>query len=127
LRGALARRSNLDPTSAQRTGRPSGRPIRSRSSDYGKIYKVVVVATAAAFCTIADALAQGVGRPSDYATMVQQICRQYAAAQHALPYETMYAQCMFARGLRVPGFSPSPDSPGYQGELLGPPAHNGGY
>jgi len=26
----------------------------------------------------------------------------------------------------VPGFSPSPSSPGYQGELLGPAAHNGG-
>jgi hypothetical protein len=33
---------------------------------------------------------------------------------------------MYARGYRVPGFSPSPDSPGYQGELPGPAAHNGG-
>ena len=39
--------------------------------------------------------------------------------------QSMYAQCMYARGYRVPGFSPSPDSPGYQGELPGPAAHNG--
>ena len=58
--------------------------------------------------------------------VTQAICRQYAAMQRALPYDMMYAQCMYARGYRVPGFSPSPDSPGYQGELPGPPAHNGG-
>ena len=58
--------------------------------------------------------------------VIEAICRQYAAAQRALPYDTMYAQCMYARGYRVPGFSPSPNSPGYQGEMLGPPAHNGG-
>jgi hypothetical protein len=38
-------------------------------------------------------------RASDYAAIVQQICRGYAAAQHALPYGTMYAQCMYAPGL----------------------------
>jgi hypothetical protein len=47
-------------------------------------------------------------RSSDYTTVVQQICRGYAAAQHALPYDTMYAQCMYARGYPMPGFSPSP-------------------
>jgi hypothetical protein len=62
----------------------------------------------------------------DRAALTEAICRQYAAAQRALPYETMYAQCMWARGYRVPGFSPSPNSPGYQGELPGPAAHNGG-
>ena len=62
----------------------------------------------------------------DHAALTQAICRQYAAAQKAMPYDTMYAQCMYARGYRVPGFSPSPDSPGYQGELPGPAAHNGG-
>ncbi|MGC2201574.1 MAG: hypothetical protein WA633_15730 [Stellaceae bacterium] len=61
----------------------------------------------------------------DRAVAVQAICGQYAAAQRALPYDTMYAQCMYARDYRVAGFSPSPDSPGYQGELLGPAAHNG--
>jgi hypothetical protein len=30
----------------------------------------------------------------DYSAVVQQICRQYAAAQHGLPYDTMYARCM---------------------------------
>jgi len=74
----------------------------------------------------AAALAQQPNRPSDYSAVVQQICGQYAAAQHALPYDTMYAQCMYARGYRVPGFSPSPDSPGYQGEFPGPAAHDGG-
>ena len=39
--------------------------------------------------------------------------------------DTMCAQCMSARGYRVPGFSPSPDSPGYKGELPGPAAPNG--
>jgi hypothetical protein len=74
----------------------------------------------------ATAVAQQPNRQSDYLAVVEQICRQYAAAQHALPYDTMYAQCMYARGYRVPGFSPAPDSPGYQGELPGPAAHNGG-
>jgi hypothetical protein len=73
------------------------------------------------------ALAQGTNQVSDHAALTQQICRQYAAAQHALAYNTMYAQCMYARGYVVPGFSPSPNSPGYQGELPGAAAHNGGY
>jgi hypothetical protein len=73
----------------------------------------------------ASALAQQSNRDV-YLAVVQQICRQYAAAQHGLPYDIMYAQCMYARGYRVPGFSPSPASPGYQGELPGPAAHNGG-
>ena len=76
------------------------------------------------FCSSVDALAQASSRAFDYAAMVQQICRQYAPAQHAFAYEMMYAQCMFARGLRVPGFSPSPNSPGYQGELPGPALHD---
>jgi hypothetical protein len=56
----------------------------------------------------------------DPAASVQAICRRYAATQHSLPYDIMYPQCMYGRGYRVPGFSPAPDSPGYQGELLGP-------
>jgi hypothetical protein len=59
--------------------------------------------------------------------VIQAICRQYAAAQRVLPYDTMYAQCMYARGYRVPGFSPSLNSPGYQGELPGPAAHLSRY
>src|SRR5215471_2836072 len=66
------------------------------------------------------------GGAYDRTAEVQAICSQYAAAQQALPYDTMYAQCLYARGYRVPGFSPSPNSPGYQGELPGPAAHNGG-
>jgi hypothetical protein len=62
----------------------------------------------------------------DRADAVQAICRQYAAAQRVLPYDTMYAQCMYARRYRVPGFSPSLNAPGYQGELPGPATHDGG-
>lgn len=83
----------------------------------------------AAVCLLliaAPVQAQGPARSDDDVAVVQQICRQYAAAQHALAYRTMYAQCMYARGVRLPGFSPSPGSPGYQGELPGPPLHNGG-
>jgi hypothetical protein len=67
------------------------------------------------------------GEAYDPAAAVAAICRKYAAAQHALPYETMYVQCMYARGYVVPGFSPSPASPGYQGELPGPGAIGGGH
>ena len=66
------------------------------------------------------------GEVYDHAATVAAICREYAAAQHVLPYDTMYAQCMYARGYVVPGFSPSPNWPGYQGELLGPGAIGGG-
>ena len=38
---------------------------------------------------------------SDYAAVTQAICRQYAASQRAMPYDTMYAQCMYARGYRT--------------------------
>jgi len=71
--------------------------------------------------------AEGTGEVYDRAAAVAAICRGYAAAQHALPYDTMYAQCMYARGYVVPGFSPSPDSSGYQGELPGPGAIGGGH
>jgi hypothetical protein len=67
------------------------------------------------------------GQSYDPAAVTSALCRGYAAAQHALPYDTMYAQCMYARGYVVPGFSPSPNSPGYQGELPGPGAIGGGH
>src|ERR1700746_2440237 len=63
---------------------------------------------------------------TSYASTVDQLCRSYADLQRALPANLMYARCMYARGYVVPGFSPSPDSPGYQGGLPGPPTHNGG-
>ena len=71
--------------------------------------------------------AEAAGEVYDRASAVAAICQGYAAAQHALPYDTMYAQCMYARGYVVPGFSSSPDSPGYQGELPGPGATGGGH
>jgi hypothetical protein len=39
----------------------------------------------------------GLGVGHDRAALTQAICRQYAAAQRAMPYDTMYAQCMYAR------------------------------
>jgi hypothetical protein len=39
----------------------------------------------------------------------------------------MLAQCMHARGYLLPGFPPSPDSPGYQGEMPDPAAIGGGH
>ncbi len=72
-------------------------------------------------------VAEVAGEVYDPAAVVAAICRGYAAAQHALPYDRMYAQCMYARGYVVAGFSSSPDSPGYQGELPGPGAIGGGH
>jgi hypothetical protein len=63
---------------------------------------------------------------SSYAGVVERICRGYAERQTALPADLMYPQCMYARGYIVPGFMPSPNSPGYQGELPGPYTHSGG-
>jgi hypothetical protein len=68
----------------------------------------------------------GPGVGYDRAALTQAICRGYAAAQKAMPYDTMYAQCMYGRSYRVPGFSSSPNSPGYHGELPGPALHNEG-
>jgi hypothetical protein len=71
--------------------------------------------------------AEGAGESYDRAAATAAICRGYAGAQHALPHDTMFAQCMSAKGYIVPGFSPSPNSPGYQGELPGPGAIGGGH
>lgn|SRR5207247_896907 len=85
---------------------------------------------ALAICMVAGQTipaAQAVSERYDPAAATAAICRGYAAAQRGLPYDTMYAQCMYARGYLVPGFSPSPNSPGYQGELPGPGAIGGGH
>ena len=60
----------------------------------------------------------------DRAAVVQATCQQYATAQTGMPVDVMYAHCMYARGYRVPGFSPSPNTPVYQGEFPGPAAHS---
>jgi hypothetical protein len=85
-------------------------------------------ASAATLCLIwcATAQAQNVPAQTPYASVVDQICRSYAAAQRAEAPDVMYAQCMYARGYIVPGFTPSPNSPGYQGPLLGPPTIGAG-
>ena len=102
------------------------RSVGYRDNISGGACSIPVFAAVMSVYVGATAVAQQPNRQSDYLAVVEQICRQYAAAQHALPYDTMYAQCMYARGYRVPGFSPSPDSPSYQGELPGPAAHDGG-
>jgi hypothetical protein len=61
-----------------------------------------------------------------YSSAADQICRGYAGVQKAQAADLMYDQCMYARGYLVPGFSPSPDTPGYQGPLLGPATIGGG-
>src|ERR1700732_480994 len=64
--------------------------------------------------------------PPSYASPADQICRHYADLQKAQAADLMYDQCMYARGYIVPEFSPSPDTPGYQGPLLGPATIGGG-
>jgi hypothetical protein len=72
------------------------------------------------------AKAQNAAAAESYAAVIEQICRRYAAAQRAQPVGVMYAECMYARGYLVPGYTPSPNSPGYQGPLLGPATIGGG-
>ena len=92
---------------------------------FGALRLALAIAMVMAGRTIPTA--EAAGEVYDRAATVAAICRGYASAQHALAYDTMYAQCMYARGYVVPGFSPSPDSPGYQGELPGPGAIGGGH
>jgi hypothetical protein len=70
--------------------------------------------------------AQTAAGANSYASVVDQICRRYAEAQRAQSVDVMYAECMYARGYLVPGYSPSPSSPSYQGPLLGPATIGGG-
>jgi hypothetical protein len=92
---------------------------------FGAFRLALAIAMVTAGRTIPSA--EAAGEVYDRAATVAAICRGYASAQHALAYDTMYAQCMYARGYVVPGFSPSPASPGYQGELPGPGAIGGGH
>jgi hypothetical protein len=74
-------------------------------------------------CTSAAALAQRPSQSYDYTALVQQICRQYAAAQIGMPADRMFNQCMSERHCRV-----SSASPAYHCELPGPMTwHGGGY
>ena len=83
---------------------------------------LVVAATISVSIAVA-AFAQEPKQPYDYSTVVQQICRQYAAAQHGLPYDTMHV----CEGLPSAGFLAVARFPWlYQGELPGPAARNGG-
>jgi hypothetical protein len=69
---------------------------------------------------------QNAAARESYAAGVAQICSRYAEAQRAQPVDVMYGECMYARGYLVPGYTPSPNSPGYQGPLLGPATIGGG-
>jgi hypothetical protein len=54
---------------------------------------------------------------------MQQICRQYAAAQTGMPADLMFKQCMSERHCRV-----ASGSSAYQCEMPGPMTwHGGGY
>lgn len=78
------------------------------------------------FAVSGVAKAQDEPAQTPYASVVDQICRRYAEAQRAEAPEVMYAQCMYARGYVVPGYTLSPNTPGYQGPLLGPATIGGG-
>jgi len=89
----------------------------------------VVAALSVAACAASQTPgARAVPPPSrsSYASAADQICRHYAEVQKAQAVDLMYDQCMYARGYLVPGFSPSPNTPGYQGPLLGPATIGGG-
>jgi hypothetical protein len=74
-------------------------------------------------CTSAAALAQTPSRSSNYAALMQEICRQYADAQVGMPADLMFNQCMSERHCQV-----SPGSSAYRCELPGPMTwHGGGY
>jgi hypothetical protein len=60
---------------------------------------------------------------SDYAAMIEALCRQYAAALVAVPADPAFSQCMVERHCR-----PSSAAPGYRCELPQPMSwHGGGY
>jgi hypothetical protein len=99
---------------------------RRGSSPITHLALVLAVMMPQVACRIAAAQPQAASQAYNPAAVVAGICRQYAAAQHAFPYDTMYAQCMYARGYLVPGFTPSLDSPGYQGGWPGAQTHAGG-
>ena len=74
-------------------------------------------------CGGAAAFAEVPRQPYDYADLVQQICRQYAAAVTGMPPDLMFKQCMSERHCWT-----SPGSVGYQCQLPGPMTwHGGGY
>jgi hypothetical protein len=74
-------------------------------------------------CTGPAAFAQRPSQSDGYAASIEQICRQYAAAQTGMPADLMFKQCMFERHCRV-----SAGSAGYQCERPGPLEwHGGGY
>jgi len=88
----------------------------------------VVAALSVAACAASQTPSAPAVPPSrsSYASAADQICRHYADLQKAQAADLMYDQCMYARGYLVPGFSPSPNTPGYQGPLLGPATIGGG-
>ena len=92
---------------------------------FGMSAVIVSLAACAGQKTASLRPAAGLG-DSFHDTAAGQICQGYAARQKAQSAEVMYAQCMYARGYVVPGFTPSPDTPGYQGPLLGPATIGGG-
>jgi len=56
-------------------------------------------------CTSVTAFAQRPSQPSDYAIVMQELCRQYADAQVGMPVDLMFNQCMSERHCRLPSGS----------------------
>jgi hypothetical protein len=80
---------------------------------------LVVSATISVSIAVA-ALAQEPKQPYDYSAVVQQICRQYAAAQHGLPYDTMLRSMHVCEGLPSAGFLAVARFPWLSGGVAGP-------
>lgn len=65
----------------------------------------------------------GPGAAYDRTTVIEAICRQYAALQTGMPPAQMFNQCMLERHCRA-----SPGASGYYCEIPGPMTwHGGGY
>jgi hypothetical protein len=95
----------------------------SMSRDSGRACPVAVFTAIIFLGTGAAALAQRPSQADDYSALMQQICRQYAAAQRGMPADLMFDQCMSERHCRA-----SRGPSGYQCELPGPLTwHGGGY
>jgi len=70
-------------------------------------------------CSTASAQT-GAGDADNYTAVIEGVCREYAAAQTAMPTELMFKQCMSERHCRT--------SPSYRCEPPGPMTwHGGGY
>src|SRR5262249_48117335 len=98
---------------------PSEAQMRGRNR---RTCPLAVFAAIILLWTSAAGRAQSPSETGNYTALIQQICRQYAAAQTGMPVDLMFSQCMSERHCRVSGAA------GYQCEVPGPMTwHGGGY